>query len=143
MVSKKNEFTTLFEDRMNSVEKAIEDEEFLVAFTKFGIYFEFYGFWAINTACSKKKIKLTKKEEESLKRQGAMNLALQLRIIGLMENEEYPKIRAVIAERNKIMHPVGQKGIRYLEKIDKTATKKMVEDGISCLRSFWNRRYTK
>ena len=48
---------------------------------------------------------LSKKAEASLKRLSAANIALLLRVIGLIDNEEYSKIRNVIAERNKIVHP--------------------------------------
>ena len=78
-------------------------------------YFEHYGYWAVRFYCHRKKIALTKKAEESLKKFGASDFALLLRILKLMDNETNSVMRKTTEERNKIVHP-SRKGIKYVDK---------------------------
>ena len=107
--------TSLFDERLKRIDEAKSKEKWFLGFTNAVTYFEHYGYWAIRFYCNRKNITLTQKAHYSLKQLGATELALLLRTLKLITNDTYSKMRSIITERNKIVHP-GRKGIRYAEK---------------------------
>jgi hypothetical protein len=89
---------TLFEERIKTVENAVNSKDWFTAFTSIVTYYEYYAYWAIRNQCTSARAKLNKKAEDSLKRLGAANLALLLRIMDIIDNEEYSTIKRTIAE---------------------------------------------
>lgn len=125
--------TKLFQERLKKVDSAIKKEDWFSAFTNIVTYFEHYGYWAIAFHCLKRKVGLTEKAKESLKRLGASDFALMLRILNIIDNEDYSIIKKTIEERNKIVHP-SQKGIRYIESKKKEEASKLLNEAKECLK---------
>ena len=122
-----------FEERLRRIDEAIEDEDWFSAFANVVTCFEHYGYWAIRFYCSNENIDLTDKAEDSLKRLGATELSLLLRILQLICNETYSSMRKVISERDKIVHP-GRRGIRYAEKKKKDEAIMLLKQAKECLK---------
>jgi hypothetical protein len=126
-----------FSKRLKKIARAAKDEDWFSAFTSIVTYFEHYGYWAVRFYCGRHEITLTRKAEESLKRLGATDLALLLRILNLINNETYSTMKKTIEERNKIVHP-GQKGIRYVDKKKKDEANRLPNEAKECLKKIKN-----
>jgi len=124
-------------DRLKKVDNAVKKEDWFSAFTSVVTYFEHYGYWAVTFYCRRKKITLTEKAVESLKRLGAVDLALLLRILDLIDNETYSTMKKTIEERNKIVHP-GQKGIKYVDKQRKEEASRLLNEARESLKTIMN-----
>ena len=123
----------LFNERMKRIDEAIETENWFLGFTNAVTYFEHYGYWAIRFYCLKKKITLTNKAQNSIKRVGASELALILRILELIDDRIYSNMKKIIEERNKVVHP-GRRGIRYVDKKKKDEATLLLEQAKECLQ---------
>lgn len=96
------------------IDDSKEREDWFAAFTNAVTYFEHYGYYAIKLYCARKQVKLTRNATDSLRRLGAGDIALILRILKLIDNETYSNMKKIIKERNMLVHP-GRKGIIYRE----------------------------
>lgn len=125
--------SSAFQERLRKVDKASKQEDWFSAFTNIVTYLEHYGYWAIRFHCLRQKITLTEKAEEALKRLGATDFALLLRILNLVDNGTYSVMKKTIEERNKIVHP-GHKGIRYVDKKKKDEATDLLNKAKECLK---------
>lgn len=123
--------TTLFDERLKRIDEAKSGQKWFSGFTNAVTYFEHYGCWAIRFYCQRESITLTDKAQDSLKKLGATELALLLRTLKLIDNDIYSKMRSVITERNKIVHP-GREGIKYVKK-KKDERTLLLEQAKECL----------
>lgn len=82
--------------------------------------------------CLREKIGLTNKADGSLKMLGAVQLALFLRILKLINNETYSNMKKVVEERNKIVHP-GRDSILYIDKKEKDKATMLLKQAKDCL----------
>ena len=124
---------SLFKERIRKIDEAIETENWFSGFTNAVTYFEHYGYWAIRFYCHREKITLTNKAQTSIKRLGASELALILRILELTDNRTYSNMKKIIEERNKVVHP-GRRGIRYADKKKKDEATLLLEQAKECLQ---------
>jgi hypothetical protein len=131
--------STVFEERLKKVENELSEEDWFSAFSNTVTYFEYYGYWKVRNRCTSKGIRLSNKEEGSLKRLGVANLALFLRMLDLIDSNDFAIIKNTIAERNKIVHP-NQEGIRYLDTKEKKEEEQLLKSAIKCLRDFWAKK---
>lgn len=123
--------TALFDERLKRIDEAKSEPNWFSGFTNAVTYFEHYGYWAIRFYCKRESITLTNKAQDSLKKLGATELALLLLSLKLIQNGTYSKMRSVITERNKIVHP-GREGIKYVkEKKDEWTL--LLEQAKECL----------
>ena len=56
-----------------------------------------------------------------------------LRILELIDNETYSKMREIITERNKVVHP-SRKGIKYVDKKKKDKATLLLKQAKKCLQ---------
>ena len=122
----------LFKERLEKIDSAIIEEDWFSGFALAVTYFEHYGYWAIRFYCLREKIELTNKADESLKMLGAVQLALFLRVLKLIDNETYSRMKKIVEERNKIVHP-GRDSILYPDKKEKDEATMLLEQAKDCL----------
>lgn len=122
-----------FAERLRRIDKALSREDWFSAFTNVVTYFEHYGCWAVRFYCLRHKINLTAKAEESLKKLGAGDLALLLRILKIIDNDTYSMMKKTIEERNNVVHP-GRKGIRYVDQKKKDEACRLINAAEECLQ---------
>jgi len=128
---KKSDFYSLNPTRV--INDAQERRDWFAAFTNAVTYFEHYGYWAIRLYCSRENIQLTRKAKDSLKDLGAINIALFLRILKLIDNETYSDMRKIIKERNKLVHP-SRKGITYRDKKKEDNAIRLLDKAKDCIQ---------
>ena len=121
-----------FKKRLGKIDRAITAEDWFSGFALAVTYFEHYGYYAIRFHCFREEIALTNEAEDSLKRLNAGQLALFLRVLNLINNEAYSKMKKVIEERNKIVHP-GQENILYVDKKEADDAKALLNQAKDCL----------
>ena len=127
-----------FQKRLRTIDDAKGEEDWFSAFANAVSYFEHYGYFAIRAYCVRKKVKLTNTAMEPLKRLGAGNIALLLRILNLIDNDTYSNMKKIIKERNRLVHPAG-KGIRYRDQKKKDTATLLLNQAEGCLRKIRDR----
>lgn len=121
-----------FQKRLEKIDSAIIEEDWFSGFALAVTYFEHYGYWAIRFYCLREKIELTNKADASLKKLGAVQLALFLRVLKLINNQTYSNMKKVVEERNKIVHP-GRDSILYPDKKEKDEATMLLKQAKDCL----------
>jgi hypothetical protein len=121
-----------FEERMRKIDNAIDEEDWFSAFALVGSYFEHYSYWAVRFYCNKAKINLTQKAVESLKRSGSAELLLSLLLLKLIDENTYSKMKKIIEERNKVVHPLKE-SIRYADEKQKDEAVRLLKEAKDCL----------
>lgn len=82
------------------IDTAIERKDWFSAFTNAVAYFEFWGFWSLNSYCLRENIDV----EQKLRRLPVSSLMLMLYLLKLIDLDTFSKMSAVIKERNRLVH---------------------------------------
>lgn len=121
-----------FKERMSKIDNAITEEDWFLAFTLVGSYFEHYSYWAIRFYCNNAKINLTQKAIESLKMSSAAQLLLSLLLLKLIDDNTYSRMKKIIEERNKVVHPMKE-SIKYADEKKKDDAIRLLNQAKDCL----------
>lgn len=111
------------------IQDAIDGEDWISAFATAVSYFEYYGANIIKGRCKSLEIPRYK---DIVKNMGASNIILILRLLSLVNEDIYGKMRKTLQERNKLIHP-ERGGIGYRYKKQKDRAKELLEEAKQCI----------
>lgn len=112
------------------INEAIAREDWFSGFTNAVTYLEHWGYWRLRWYCIENHINM----EKETKRLNISDLILVLRLLKLIDEPTYSKIKIIIKERNKLVHP-SRKGISYRDRKKKERAEELLNYAKECIRN--------
>jgi hypothetical protein len=112
------------------IDKAIQNEDWVSAFSNAVSYFEHWGYWKLSWYCIEEDIHVERKIENI----SISNLTLILYLLKLIDTNTFSKMQKTINERNKLVHPIlrGQ-GVNYKDTKNRDRAVEILEDAKYCI----------
>lgn len=111
------------------IQDAIDNGDWVSAFATAVSYFEHYGARIIKKRSESLEIPRYK---DIVKNMSASSIILILRLLDLVDGETYDKMRKILQERNKLIHP-ERGGIGYRYRKQRTRAVELLEDAKQCI----------
>ncbi len=112
------------------IDRAVKYNDWISAFATAVSYFEYYGAAIIKGRCKSLKIP---KYKDVVKNMSVSRIAFTLRLLRLVDEKTYSKIRKAIEERNKLIHP-ERGGIGYKHTKERSRAIELLEDAKECIQ---------
>jgi len=110
------------------INDAITREDWFSGFTNAVTYFEHWGYWRLRWYCIQNEIYM----KEVTKNLRVSNLIIILRLLKIIDQETYSKIKEIIKERNKLVHPEIA-GISYRDRKRRDNAVRLLIDAKNCI----------
>lgn len=111
------------------IDDAVKNGDWFSAFATAVSYFEHYGAETIRKRSASLEIPNYK---DTIPNMSVHSIAFTLRLLSAIDKDTYEKIKTVIAERNKLIHP-ERGGVGYRYSIEAQSAAKLLEDAKACI----------
>jgi hypothetical protein len=113
------------------IQDAIQREDWFSGFSNAVTFFEYWGYYRLYWYCINKKLGL----EKEIKSFRVNSIITMLYLTKQIDQDTFGKIRRVIHERNKLVHPIStEAGITYRDRKEKDTAIEILESAVACIK---------